>query len=57
MRGQFSVVCNQLFSRDEAAAPDEPDVEEEPNNNGEEAQGIFQVLERLEEITDSLLTK
>jgi len=43
-----------LFSRDEAVAPNEskgqgPVREEEP--------GIFQVIERLEKITDALLSK
>jgi len=43
-----------LFSRDEAAAPDESKGQ---GPGGEKEPGIVQVLERLEKIADALLSK
>ena len=43
-----------LFSSDEAAAPGESEIQ---GPEGEEELGIFQVIDRLEKITEELISK
>jgi len=43
-----------MFFSDESDLPDESEVQ---GTNREEELGIFQVIERLEKITDTLLSK